>query len=156
MFCTSLHMTRRQFRAWLRSLGVPALELKGGRYVEHTTFALCLLASFRCTAPLLHPTPGSPSRSARRAPVPPPITADLVPVLISQLTLASHTSDRMSRSAVLRAAKRAAAELALAGYTAEAHTARRDALARERAAKDPLLQPLLASYDNPAATDTPA
>lgn len=157
MFCEALKMTPRQFRAWLRCLGVPAIELKGGRYVEHTTFALCLLASLRCVSPSLHPTPGSPSRSSRKAPPPPPITGDLAAVLISQLTLASHVSERMSRSAILRMAHKSANHLALAGYTPEANRSRADRLARRRAMSDPVVSTLTeALHDDPAAAHPPA
>ena len=156
LFCESLSMTPRQFRAWLRCLGCPAIELKGGRYLEHTTFSLLLLASLHVSPPL-HPTPGSASRSSRPVPPPPTLTRDLAAVLISQLMLGSQVSEKLSRSSILREAKRAATHLALIGYNPHDTALRRKALAKRRTSRDPIIRSLLeALNDESSPSDHPA
>lgn len=147
-------MTPRQFRAWLRTLGVPALELKGGRYVEHSTFAIALLAAFHCTEGLMT-TPGSASRSSRPTPPPPKITRDLAAVVISQLMLTSHTSEKLSREEILRRSKTAVKRLALAGYTPKNNKERELVLVRKFAERDPVVKQLLEALNDDPPHTTP-
>lgn len=154
LFCESLSMSPRQFRAWLRCLGCPAIELKGGRYIEHTTFSLLLLASLHVSPPL-HPTPGSASRSSRPVPPPPILTRDLTAIIISQLMLGTQASEKLSRSTILREAKKAATHLALLGYNPTDNRNRRAALARRRTTRDPVIRSLLEALNDTSPSDSP-
>jgi|GEM_PF-4537123 hypothetical protein len=141
-FCKALGMSTRQFRAWLRTLGVPSLELKGGRYIEHTTFAIALISSLQIHDPPCHTTPGSPSKSKGRV-TPPTLTPDQAAISISQLMLSSHLTEREARSDILRKARKGADALALMAYTAEKNRKRGQDLLKHRIKENPVVAQIL-------------